>query len=74
VRSLGNRPNSLDTGYYNTRTIRRNPGRPNPCGGGVEYFTVTLRVVGGDEEGSLKSKTVKYGRESQGAQTRERLR
>jgi hypothetical protein len=28
--------------------------------------TVTLRVVGGDEKGSLKSETVKYGRESQG--------
>jgi hypothetical protein len=24
-------------------------------------FTVTLRVVGGDEKGSLKSETVKYG-------------
>jgi hypothetical protein len=28
--------------------------------------TVTLRVVGGEEKGSLKSETVKYGRESQG--------
>jgi hypothetical protein len=36
--------------------------------------TVTPRVVGGDEKGSLKSETVKYGRESQGAQTREGLR
>jgi hypothetical protein len=36
--------------------------------------TVTLRVAGGDEKGSLKSETVKYGRESQGTQTRERLR
>jgi hypothetical protein len=26
---------------------------------------VTLRVVGGDEKGSLKSETVKYGHESQ---------
>jgi hypothetical protein len=33
-----------------------------------------MRVVGGDEEGSLKSETVKYGRESQGIRTRERLR
>jgi hypothetical protein len=33
--------------------------------------TVTLRVVGGDEKGSLKSETVKYGRESQGTRTRE---
>jgi hypothetical protein len=28
--------------------------------------TVTLRVVRGDEMGSLKSETVKYGREYQG--------
>jgi hypothetical protein len=41
---------------------------------GVEYSTVTLRVVGGDEKGSLKSETVKYGREYQGTRTRERLR
>jgi hypothetical protein len=33
--------------------------------------TVTLRVVGGDEMGSLKSETVKYGHESQGARNRE---
>jgi hypothetical protein len=36
--------------------------------------TVTLRVVGGDEKGSLKSETVKYGYESQGTRTQERLR
>jgi hypothetical protein len=36
--------------------------------------TVTLRVVGGDEKGSLKSETVKYGLTSQGTRTRERLR
>jgi hypothetical protein len=34
----------------------------------------TLRVVGGDEKGSLKSETVKYGRESQGTRTQEKLR
>jgi hypothetical protein len=34
--------------------------------------TVTLRVVGGDEHGSLKSEAVKYCRESQGTQTKER--
>jgi hypothetical protein len=28
--------------------------------------TVTLRVVGGDENGSLESETVKYGHESKG--------
>jgi hypothetical protein len=36
--------------------------------------TVTLRVLGGDDKRSLKSETVKYGRESQGTRTRERLR
>jgi hypothetical protein len=28
---------------------------------GSNTSTVTLRVVGGDEKGSLKSETVKYG-------------
>jgi hypothetical protein len=28
---------------------------------GSNTFIVTLRVVGGDEKGSLKSETVKYG-------------
>jgi hypothetical protein len=36
-----------------------------------EFEEWTLRVVGGDEMGSLKSETVKYGRESQEALTRE---
>jgi hypothetical protein len=33
---------------------------------GSNTSTVILRVVGGDEKGSLKYETVKYGRESQG--------
>jgi hypothetical protein len=33
--------------------------------------TVALRVVGGDEKGSLESETVKYGRESNVTGTRE---
>jgi hypothetical protein len=37
---------------------------------GLNTPTVTLPVVGGDEEGSLKSETVTYGRESQGTRTR----
>jgi hypothetical protein len=41
---------------------------------GSNTSTVTLRVVGGDEKGSLKGETVKYGRETQGARTKERLR
>jgi hypothetical protein len=35
--------------------------------------TVTMRVVRDDEMGSLKSETVKYGREYQETRTRERL-
>jgi hypothetical protein len=39
----------------------------NPCvEAGSNTSTVTLQVVGGDKKGSLKSETVKYGRESQG--------
>jgi hypothetical protein len=40
---------------------------------GSNVSTVTLQVVRGDEIGSLKSETVKYGREYQGTRTRERL-
>jgi hypothetical protein len=41
---------------------------------GSNTSTVTLRVVGGDEKGSHKSETVKYGHKSQGTRNRERLR
>jgi hypothetical protein len=41
---------------------------------GSNNSIVTLRVVGGDEKGSLKSEAVKYGCESQGTRTLERLR
>jgi hypothetical protein len=41
---------------------------------GSNTSTVTLRVVGDDGKGSLNSETVKYGREFQGARTREWLR
>jgi hypothetical protein len=37
---------------------------------GSNTSTVTLRVVEGDEKGSLESETVKYGREYQGTRTR----
>jgi hypothetical protein len=40
---------------------------------GSNTSTVTLRVVGGDEKGSLKSERANYGRKSQGTMTRERL-
>jgi hypothetical protein len=35
---------------------------------------LNLRVVGGDEKGSLKTEIEEYGREFQGTRTRERLR
>jgi hypothetical protein len=38
---------------------------------GSNISTVTLRVGGGEEKGSLKSETVKYGLESYGTRTRE---
>jgi IS5 family transposase len=41
---------------------------------GSNTSTVTLRVVGGDEKGSLRTERVKYGRKSRGSRTRERLR
>jgi hypothetical protein len=49
-------------------------GSETHVGARSNTFTVTLQVVGGDEKGSLKLETVKYGRESQGSLTRERLR
>jgi hypothetical protein len=40
---------------------------------GSNTSTVALRLVGGDDKGSLESETVKYGRESEGSPTREWL-
>jgi hypothetical protein len=40
---------------------------------GSNTSTVALRVVGGDEKGSLQSVTVKYGHESHGTRTRKWL-
>jgi hypothetical protein len=42
------------------------------CWGGVEYLHHDPASGRGDEKGSLKSETVKYGRESQGTRTQER--
>jgi hypothetical protein len=41
---------------------------------GSNTSTVTLRFVGVDEKGSLKSKTLKYGHELEGTWTWGRLR
>jgi hypothetical protein len=38
---------------------------------GSNTFTVTLRVVGGDEKGSLKLETVKYGPSPKGLDPRQ---
>jgi hypothetical protein len=38
---------------------------------GSNISTAALRVVGGDEKGSLESETVKYVRQSHGTRTRE---
>jgi hypothetical protein len=46
------------------------------CVGRMQSYNVlnhAVRVVGGDEKGSLKCETVKYGCESQGTRTKERL-
>jgi hypothetical protein len=40
---------------------------------GSNTSTVTLRVIGGDVKGSLKSETVKYGLETKEPRTREGL-
>jgi hypothetical protein len=58
---------------YNEKQLRLRE-RVTRVEAGSITSTVTLRVVGGEEKGSLKSETAKYGRESQGTQTRERLR
>jgi hypothetical protein len=41
---------------------------------GSNTSTVTLRVVGGDEKGSLESETVNYDHESEGSRIRKCLR
>jgi hypothetical protein len=54
--------------------LRESPGTPlTRVEAGSNTSTVTLRVVGGDEKGNLKSETVKYSHESQETRTRERL-
>jgi hypothetical protein len=47
---------------------------PTRVEAGSNTSTVTLRIVGGNEKGRLKSETVKYDREYQGTRTRGRLR
>jgi hypothetical protein len=54
--------------------IREYGNGRNPCRGGVEYLHRDPASRRKRRKGSLKSETVKYGRESQGTRTRERLR
>jgi hypothetical protein len=63
-----------DLRLYNEKTTMWGGGLDTRVEAGSNTSTVTLRVVGGDEKGSLKFETVKYGHESQITQTRERLR
>jgi hypothetical protein len=55
---------------YNEQQLRLRATRVEA---GPNTPTVTLRVVGGDEKGSLKTETVKYGREFEGTRIPERL-
>jgi hypothetical protein len=58
---------------YNVATSQAAVSQLTHVEAGSNTSTVTLRVVAGDEKGSLKSETVKYSREPQGTRTRERL-
>jgi hypothetical protein len=56
---------------WSIRRLHNDSYRQTRVEAGSNTSTVTLRVVGGDEKGSLRSETVKYGSECQGARTRE---
>jgi hypothetical protein len=75
TRFHGDRPVTLsqDTGHYIRGRSAKNSFETR-VEAGSNTSTVTLRVVGGDEKGSLKSETVKYGHGSEMTLTRERLR
>jgi hypothetical protein len=61
-------PTTGETGYC-LRGLRRGV-KKKIVEAGSNTSTVTLRVVGGDQKGSLESETVKYGHESYGTRTR----
>jgi hypothetical protein len=54
--------------YLETRNTAKSVSRVEA---GSNTSTVALRVAGGDENGSLESETVKYGRDYDGTRTRE---
>jgi hypothetical protein len=49
--------------HYISGDADKNAFRDTRVEAGSKISTVTLRVVGGNEKGSLKSETVKYGHE-----------
>jgi hypothetical protein len=57
--------------YYEDKRDRPVSSRDSRVEAGSNTSTVALRVVGGDEKGSLECETVKYGRESHGTRTQE---
>jgi hypothetical protein len=60
---------SIEIGDYISDRANKNDGFTR-LEAGSNTSTVTLRVVGGDEKGSLESETVKYGHEPYGTRTR----
>jgi hypothetical protein len=64
-----NRLKSLMFAAMNYKMCRSAIVLQHPAEAGSNTSTVTLRVVGGDEKGNLKSETVKYGRKSQETRT-----
>jgi hypothetical protein len=64
VFSTGSDPRLYNESLFIARGITR-------VEAGSNTSTVTLRVVGGDEKGSLKTETIKYGHESQRTLTQE---
>jgi hypothetical protein len=61
---------SLQSGYEEDNW--GNPvGEPSRVEAGLNTSAIALRVIGGNEKGSLEYETVKYGHESHGTQTRE---
>jgi hypothetical protein len=54
---------------YNARPLVASLVSQSLVEAGSNTSTVALRVVGGDEKGSLESETVKFGRQSHGTRT-----
>jgi hypothetical protein len=67
-------PPADDNWYWQAIYIACHFFRSSPRGGGIEYLHRDPASRRRRRKGSLKSQTVKYGRESQGTRTKERLR